>query len=81
MTNFIPEWRISLVNRTISVMYFLQKKVFNDVGQGILDNAWKGFNTSLFAYGQTGSGKSWSIIGYGANKGKYSYPASFKRHR
>ncbi|QQP52763.1 Uncharacterized protein FKW44_005010, partial [Caligus rogercresseyi] len=22
-----------------------------------------------FAYGQTGSGKSWSIIGYGANKG------------
>jgi kinesin family protein 1 len=34
-----------------------------------LANAWSGFNASLFAYGQTGSGKSWSVIGYGANKG------------
>lgn len=46
-----------------------QKKVFNDLGKGILNNAWKGYNTSIFAYGQTGSGKSWSIIGYGANRG------------
>ena len=46
-----------------------QKQVFNDVGRGILDNAWKGFNATLFAYGQTGSGKSWSVIGYGPNKG------------
>lgn len=37
---------------------------------GILENAWGGYNTSLFAYGQTGSGKSWSVVGYGANKGK-----------
>jgi len=35
-----------------------------------LENAWQGYNTSLFAYGQTGSGKSWSVVGYGANKGK-----------
>jgi kinesin family protein 1 len=28
-----------------------------------------GFNTSLFAYGQTGSGKSYSMVGYGVNKG------------
>ena len=48
---------------------FSQKQVYNDIGQGILDNAWKGFNATLFAYGQTGSGKSWSVIGYGANKG------------
>ena len=34
-----------------------------------MENAWKGYNTSIFAYGQTGSGKSWSIIGYGANRG------------
>jgi kinesin family protein 1 len=47
----------------------MQKTVFKDVGLGILENAWKGFNTSLFAYGQTGSGKSWSVIGYGPNKG------------
>lgn len=46
-----------------------QKKVFGDLGQGILDNAWQGYNSTLFAYGQTGSGKSWSIVGYGVNKG------------
>jgi hypothetical protein len=28
-----------------------------------------GYNCSLFAYGQTGSGKSFSVVGYGANKG------------
>lgn len=43
--------------------------VYNDLGKGVLENAWAGFNTSLFAYGQTGSGKSWSIVGYGANRG------------
>jgi len=48
----------------------LQMKVYNDLGKGVLKNAWEGFNTSLFAYGQTGSGKSWSIVGYGANRGK-----------
>lgn len=45
-------------------------KVYNDLGQTVLNNAWGGYNTSLFAYGQTGSGKSWSIVGYGVNKGK-----------
>ena len=46
-----------------------KRQVFNDIGVGILNNAWNGFNTSLFAYGQTGAGKSYSVIGYGANKG------------
>ena len=50
-------------------VFDLQKRVFKDIGQGVLDNAWKGYNATLFAYGQTGSGKSWSVIGYGANKG------------
>nr|XP_022300390.1 kinesin-like protein KIF28P isoform X2 [Crassostrea virginica] len=49
--------------------YADQRKVFNDLGQGVLDNAWKGYNCSLFAYGQTGSGKSYSMVGYGSNKG------------
>jgi hypothetical protein len=44
--------------------------VFQDLGRGILNNAWEGFNTSLFAYGQTGSGKSYSVFGYGVNKGQ-----------
>lgn len=28
-----------------------------------------GFNCSIFAYGQTGSGKSYSMLGYGEDKG------------
>ena len=51
------------------MFYIFQAKVFDDLGRGILDNAWKGYNCSLFAYGQTGSGKSYSVMGYGANKG------------
>lgn len=39
------------------------------MGAGILKNAWNGFNASLFAYGQTGSGKSYSVVGYGPNRG------------
>ena len=50
-----------------------QQKVFDDLGVGILKNAWDGYNTSLFAYGQTGSGKSWSVFGYGINKGMLQY--------
>ncbi|XP_056672028.1 kinesin-like protein KIF28 [Monodelphis domestica] len=46
-----------------------QKDVFRDLGQGILDSAWQGYNATLLAYGQTGSGKSYSMIGYGADKG------------
>ncbi|XP_071966233.1 kinesin-like protein KIF28 [Antedon mediterranea] len=49
--------------------YADQQIVFDNLGQGVLDNAWKGYNCCLFAYGQTGSGKSYSIVGYGANKG------------
>ncbi len=39
------------------------------MGMSVLNNAFKGYNCSLFAYGQTGSGKSYSMVGYGANKG------------
>ena len=53
----------------ISDKYADQKKVFSKVGQQILDNAWQGYHCCLFAYGQTGSGKSYSMVGYGANKG------------
>ena len=49
--------------------YADQKIVFDTVGKQILDNAWQGYHCCLFAYGQTGSGKSYSMVGYGANKG------------
>lgn len=31
-----------------------QETVFNDIGRLIINNAFEGYNTSLFAYGQTG---------------------------
>lgn len=48
---------------------FFQERVYEDLGKDLLRNALEGYNCALFAYGQTGSGKSYSIIGYGANKG------------
>ena len=51
------------------MLRIFQNTVFNDLGVGVLNNAWEGFNSTLFAYGQTGSGKSWSVVGYGINKG------------
>ena len=49
--------------------YADQKIVFDTVGKQILDNAWQGYHCCLFAYGQTGAGKSYSMVGYGENKG------------
>lgn len=49
--------------------YVDQKYVFDTFGKRVLDNAWNGYHCCLFAYGQTGSGKSYSMVGYGNNKG------------
>ncbi|EGR27133.1 kinesin motor domain protein [Ichthyophthirius multifiliis] len=49
--------------------YADQRHVYNTVGKQILDNAWQGYHCCLFAYGQTGAGKSYSMVGYGANRG------------
>ncbi|XP_051873103.1 kinesin-like protein KIF28 [Pristis pectinata] len=49
--------------------YIDQERIFNDLGRAVLENAWKGYNTTLFSYGQTGSGKSHSMTGFGRNKG------------
>ncbi|XP_021246112.1 kinesin-like protein KIF28P [Numida meleagris] len=49
--------------------YAGQREVFHDLGQGVLQSAWQGYNATLLAYGQTGSGKSYSMIGCGANRG------------
>ncbi|XP_071824596.1 kinesin-like protein KIF28 isoform X3 [Apostichopus japonicus] len=58
-----------ILNAVPGSNYASQKMVFDDLGQGVLDNAFQGFNCSLFAYGQTGAGKSYSMVGYGKNKG------------
>mmetsp|Transcript_104254 Transcript_104254/g.185262 ORF Transcript_104254/g.185262 Transcript_104254/m.185262 type:complete len:1108 (+) Transcript_104254:58-3381(+) len=49
--------------------YADQQLVFDTFGKKILDNAWEGYHCCLFAYGQTGAGKSYSMVGYGVNKG------------
>eukprot|EP00929_Paragymnodinium_shiwhaense_P051397 TRINITY_DN2586_c1_g4_i1.p1 TRINITY_DN2586_c1_g4~~TRINITY_DN2586_c1_g4_i1.p1 ORF type:complete len:1134 (+),score=428.70 TRINITY_DN2586_c1_g4_i1:175-3576(+) len=49
--------------------YADQVVVFNKFGKAVLDNAWEGYHCCLFAYGQTGAGKSYSMVGYGANRG------------
>nr|XP_022905790.1 kinesin-like protein KIF14 [Onthophagus taurus] len=43
--------------------YSSQERIFNVLGDPILDSAFKGYNGCLFAYGQTGSGKSYSMMG------------------
>jgi len=49
--------------------YADQQLVFETFGKKVLDNAWEGYHCCLFAYGQTGAGKSYSMVGYGANRG------------
>ena len=49
--------------------YATQRKVFDDIGQDVLNSAFDGYNSTLFAYGQTGAGKSFSMVGYGVNRG------------
>lgn len=49
--------------------YADQRHVYEQLGIEVLNNAWEGYNCCLFAYGQTGSGKSYSMVGYGTNKG------------
>ncbi|CAM9301370.1 unnamed protein product [Chrysoparadoxa australica] len=46
--------------------YASQETVYGDLGQRVLEQAWEGYNASVFAYGQTGSGKSYTMMGTGA---------------
>ena len=38
-------------------------QVFSDLGQGVLDSAFEGYNACLFAYGQTSAGKTYTMMG------------------
>lgn len=53
----------------VTPRYADQQHVYQQLGEDVLNNAWEGYNCCLFAYGQTGSGKSYSMMGYGVNKG------------
>ncbi|KAG5271532.1 hypothetical protein AALO_G00181060 [Alosa alosa] len=52
-----------------TLKYAGQEMVFQCLGQGVLDNAFQGYNACIFAYGQTGSGKSFSMMGSGDHPG------------
>ncbi|SCZ97867.1 BZ3501_MvSof-1269-A2-R1_Chr7-2g09344 [Microbotryum saponariae] len=49
--------------------YASQQTLYEDLGKDLLDHSFQGFNTCIFAYGQTGSGKSYSMMGYGSDRG------------
>ncbi|KAH1173678.1 hypothetical protein KIL84_017517, partial [Mauremys mutica] len=68
-SGFLKDKDGMLISAGSNSRYAGQGEVFRDLGQGVLDNAWQGYNATLLAYGQTGSGKSYSMIGYGANRG------------
>lgn len=67
----------------VTPKYATQRMVYDNLGKEVLQSAFTGqpfrccpchsvsagYNSTLFAYGQTGSGKSYSMVGYGANKG------------
>lgn len=43
--------------------YCSQEQVFQDLGSGVIQSAFDGYNACIFAYGQTGSGKSYTMMG------------------
>ncbi|KAK0467775.1 kinesin-like protein [Desarmillaria tabescens] len=49
--------------------YCSQQMLYDDLGKELLDHGFAGFNACILAYGQTGSGKSYSMMGYGPDKG------------
>eukprot|EP00051_Salpingoeca_urceolata_P020721 m.314922 g.314922 ORF g.314922 m.314922 type:complete len:1108 (-) comp19670_c2_seq9:693-4016(-) len=57
------------VLRATTPRYAEQQRLFDDLALGLVDDAFKGYNAAIMAYGQTGSGKSYSMVGYGRNKG------------
>jgi kinesin family protein 6/9 len=40
-----------------------QEEIFDKVGKGVVEQALKGINGTIFAYGQSGSGKTFTITG------------------
>jgi len=46
-----------------------QQEVYEQTAKPAVMSILEGYNSTIFAYGQTGSGKSYSIVGYGENKG------------
>ncbi|OQR95523.1 kinesin, partial [Thraustotheca clavata] len=52
----------------------IQSSIFQEIGMDLLENAFNGFNCSVFAYGQTGSGKTYTMVGDKTQHGKGLIP-------
>ncbi|XP_052522552.1 kinesin-like protein KIF14 [Tympanuchus pallidicinctus] len=46
-----------------------QEMIYKTLALPLLERAFEGYNTCLFAYGQTGSGKSYTMMGFGEDRG------------
>ncbi|RWS24009.1 kinesin-like protein unc-104 isoform X13, partial [Leptotrombidium deliense] len=51
------------------INFATQNKVYEDIGEEMLDHAFEGYNVCIFAYGQTGAGKSYTMIGKQSEEG------------
>ena len=60
-----------------SLCYYLFVCLFRDLGTGVVDNAFNGYNVCVFAYGQTGSGKTYSMSGGETWKSRGIIPRTF----
>ncbi len=61
--------------------YSDQKKIYSEIGSKIVDQALKGFHSSLIAYGQTGTGKTYTLFGDENNLGVVSRMCEDLCHR
>ena len=52
---------------------YSNKDIFNCIGVPMIENFFKGLNSSFFVYGQTGSGKTFTTIGNKEEKGLTRY--------
>ena len=48
---------------------FTNSDLYDKIGIEVLNNSYKGYNSTVFTFGQTGSGKSYSIEGTKEDKG------------
>ena len=54
-------------------LFYNVLQVFNDLGQGVLDSAFEGYNACLFAYGQTSAGKTYTMMGTSVSTNSVSF--------